>query len=220
VYVWGLITRKVSASSAPFLISVVLILGCTFFINCEDQYRYLLSLSVFLILWFGIQSFEWMNKSTLFKVFLGLWISVFIVLGIWASWNYKDSYRFNPCVSTEAPEIQKISKVIAFLKASGVKYVFSLDDDLSWQLMFFSREEIISRWMSMASRQPVYAQAVTQAFLTGQKVAVVGNMLDEVLAYLLIVNEGRPEVVADPYFVYLSPSKDLIINKLRFQLAK
>ena len=74
-------------------------------------------------------------------------IGALIVLGILAAWNYRNSYRLNPAVSNEVPEIQKISKVIEFLKASGVKYVFSLDDDLSWKLMFFSREEIASRWM-------------------------------------------------------------------------
>lgn len=220
MYIWGLITKQVSAFLAPFLISVVLILGCTFFINCEDQYRYLLSLSVFLILWFGIQSFEWMNKNIFFKAFLGVVIGALIVLGILAAWNYRNSYRLNPAVSNEVPEIQKISKVIEFLKASGVKYVFSLDDDLSWKLMFFSREEIASRWMTMRSRQPVYTQAVTQAFFSGQKVALVGNMLDEILAYVIVANEGKPEIVADPYFVYLFPSKELIMKKLRFQVVQ
>jgi len=220
MYIWGLLIKKARTLSTPFLISVVLILGCTFFINCEDQYRYLLSLSVFLILWFAVQSFEWVHKSVFLKALLGLGIGVFIVLGILTAWNYRYTYRVKPIVSNEVPEMQKISKVIEFLKASGVKYVFSLDDDLSWKLMFFSREEIISRWMSMRSRQPVYARAVTQAFFSGQKVALVGHMLDEILAYVIVASEGKPEVVADPYFVDLFPSPKLIVEKLRFQVVQ
>jgi len=217
-YIWRLITRKVIPRSTPFLTSVVLLLGYTFFTNCEDQYRYLASLGIFLILWFGIQSFEWMNSGIFFRVLRGMVIGFFIIFGIFAAWNYKDFYRTLPASSKEVPEMRKLSELIGYLKASGIKYVFSVDDDLSWKLMFFSQEEIISRWGKATGRQPAYIKAVNQAFLGGEKVAVVGNIRVEPVAYLVIETEGKPDLVADQYFVYLSPSIELIVKKLGFQL--
>jgi len=220
VYVWSLITKRASFLVTLSLISAVLILGCTYFINCEDQYRYLLPLSLFLILWVSIQSFEWMNKNLSLKVFLSMGISVFIVLGALTAWNYKNSYRSNHVSLKEVPEMQKISKMIEFLKASGVKYVFSLDDGMSWKLLYFSQEQIISRWANMRSRHPEYNEAVSQAFLSGEKVALIGNVFHELSAYLIIASEGPPQLWADDYFIYLHPGRELIADKLRFQLYK
>ena len=100
------------------------------------------------------------------------------------------------------------------------QYLFSLDDDLSWKIMYFSQEKIISRWAGIRGRQQSYIDDIDQALFTGQKVAVVGNMLDELGAYLVVANQGNVEIVADPYFIYINPSQDLIENKLGFQLLE
>jgi len=210
--------KKAGYLSSIFFISFLLILGCTYFVHSE--WRYLLSLSVFLILWFGVQSFEWINKNIFSRAIVGLLISFFIVAGIFTAWNYQNEYHYFPSSSNEVPEMQKITKIIEFLKASGVRYVFSLEDDLSWKITYFSKEEILSRWANVHGRQPVYIKAIDQALLNGQRVAVVGNMLGELPAYLIIANDGVPTVVADPYFVYLDPSPVLVMYKLGFQVQR
>ncbi|MDE2028074.1 MAG: hypothetical protein KGJ11_06005, partial [Candidatus Omnitrophica bacterium] len=212
----GLLTIR--RRSIPFAIGTLLILACTYFVNCDDQWRYLLPLSLFLILWFGVQSFEWIKTNAEMKILISLMIGAFIITGILISWNYKETYRQGSASSGSMTEMQRINTMIAHLKASGVKYVYSLDDDLSWKLIYFSNEKILSRWMSLKSRRPQYVKAVDRAFLTGQKVALVGNMLDEILAYLIVESEGRPVLPADPYFVCLDPSQQLIFYKLRFQI--
>jgi len=211
------ISKKAGVLSTLLFIGLVLTLGFTFFL--DETVRYLLSLSVFLILWFGVQSFEWFDKNAFTKFSQGIVIGILIILGILTAWNYRDFYRLNPASSNEIPEIQKISKVIKFLDTSNVKYVFSIDEDLSWKLMYFSREHIISGG-NLKSRQPMYSKAVAQAFLNGQKVAIVGDILHQTFAYLIVANEAKPEYLDDLYFVYLNPSKSLITDKLGFQLSE
>ena len=212
--VLGLITKKTMFFLAPFLIGPVLILGYSFLFNCGGPNRYLLSLSVFLILWVGILNFVLMNKNMFFKALWGLVVSVLIILGIFATWNYKKSAKSN-----EISDVQKISNVIQFLKASGVKYVFSCDGQQQWQIMFFSNEEIISSWSFCPDRHPAYCQAVTQAFLNGQKVALVG-LISQQIFNRIATTKSRQAVFVGPYFVYMSPSKELMINKLGYQLYK
>ncbi|MBF0511219.1 MAG: hypothetical protein HQL13_02715 [Candidatus Omnitrophica bacterium] len=200
--------------STLFLISIVLILASMGFINYED--RYFLSVSVFFIFWFGVHSFEWFRKHLFFKIIIGLVTGFFIISGILLALNFRDFYRITSSASKEGTEMQKIHKVIDYLKSNGVKRVFSVDDDLSWKLIYFSNEEILSRWNNDRSRRPAYVKAVNEALLHGEKTAVVGEIMTETAAYMVIQEEGQPNLAADPYFVYLNPSPMLIINKLGF----
>ncbi|MBF0489455.1 MAG: hypothetical protein HQL15_02395 [Candidatus Omnitrophica bacterium] len=217
-YCVDLLKGRVNKLSTVFLVSIIFVLGVTFILN-KDIYgdRYFLPLSLVLIMWVGIQGFDWLKRYSFLKPILGLVIGVFIVLGFFTSLNARLFYRSDPKSSTEVPEMQKISKVIEFLDSYGIKHVFSIDDDLSWKVLFFSRERIIVRWMNMKARQPLYPLMVDQAYLNGERTALAGNAIDEKAALMIVAPEGRTVILADQYFVQLAPTQEMVVDKMGFQ---
>ncbi len=213
----GFWKKNVHGLTLPLLIGMLLVLACTIFVDCEDQWRYLLPLDLFLIFWIGVLFYQWVEKYLFFRIGYGLFLSFFIMAGVFICWDYRGLYVQTSLASDGIPEMQKISTLISFLESAGVKDVFALDDDISWKLIYFSKEEIKSRW-AICTRQPAYYNAVNQAFLNGEKVAIVGDVAHEGAAVLFVADVARPIMVANPYFVYLNPSSEVIFDRLRFSL--
>jgi hypothetical protein len=113
-------------------------------------------------------------------------------------------------------EAARLEAVIDHLKANGVRHALSTNALLQWQLMFYSREEIIARWTSPRDRYPPYITEVDTAVNDGKKLGVVGYV-----GY----TGGFERLVPDPqaivdidnrYFVYIGADKELL-RKAQFR---
>ena len=197
-------------------VSIITLLGATFFLN-KNIYgnRYLLALSVFLALWFGILYFDLYKKNVRFKKIFIVLFSVLIIFGMISSINFRDYYRADSDNAfSKSSETQRILTVINYLHSHGIKYVYCTDYDLFWKLPFLSKEQIISRWTKI-ERIPGYSKDVDDAFKNGQPVAVVGAV-DKKETFEMVNREGNTFVLENQYFVRLSPSKRLIFDTLGF----
>jgi len=126
-------------------------------------------------------------------------------------------------------EAKRMRQVINYLKARGVRHTFSTNGLLDSQLIFYSDEEVLSRWASAADRYPVYVHEVDRALTNGEPVAVVGytNTSGAPGCWdIPICTGGIESIVANPeaiftlddkYFVYADANKELL-RLLHFQL--
>jgi hypothetical protein len=71
-------------------------------------------------------------------------------------------------------EARRMRRIVSYPSATGVRHVFSMNGLLEWQLMFYSDEEVIARYISWNDRYPAYISAVDRALANGQAIAVVG----------------------------------------------
>jgi hypothetical protein len=105
-------------------------------------------------------------------------------------------------------EENRMSELIAYLKDNDIKFTFSLEALLTWYIMFYSEEEILSRYTEPFDRYPAYPQAVGRAFDEGKKTAIIGYS-NEIPGYLLR-NPKNIRVVGARYFVYPNPDRALL----------
>jgi len=88
---------------------------------------------------------------------------------------------------------------------------------LQWQVMFYSDEQIISRWTSEVERYPAYVREMDGAVADGEPVALVGYVGDTHGLENMVSREAI-FTVDNRYFVYVGADKALL-KKLRFQFV-
>jgi hypothetical protein len=70
-------------------------------------------------------------------------------------------------------DAKAIAGLIQQLKGRGVHHVFCSESLLSWQINFYSQEEVIARDDKMPGRYPPYLNGVNEAFAAGKATAIV-----------------------------------------------
>jgi len=88
---------------------------------------------------------------------------------------------------------------------------------LQWQVIFYSREEILARWQSDRERYPPYIDGINTAYRNGEKTALLGYSPQADLVRRLVDDPKSVVRVADGYFVFLNPSENML-RKLGFTL--
>lgn len=118
-------------------------------------------------------------------------------------------------------ERKAITDLTSRLSSQGIRFVYSVDAMLQWQVMFASQEKIKARWFDPSDRYPEYPRAVDRALEFNQKVAVVGRLYRlSSLAMLLKGQEqafARVEDIDGRYMVIYDPSRALL-RKMGFVL--
>lgn len=148
------------AVSALTMLPIMLATLFTFFMIP----RYVLPISGFMLLAIflllkDIQIFNFKLYSSFYMLFLMGTISL-ITFYNYSFSHYNDS---------------KLTSVIDRLKDNGAGYVFCQESLLSWQINFYSNEEVIARDAIMPGRYPPYFNAVNSAYNTGKKTAILSS---------------------------------------------
>ena len=133
------------------------------FILKADSPRYLLPLSQlgFLFIYFNI------NNSILLKIKEKVIISLFIVLGITSSLEFKN-YKFENRVE------DNFNHLIVALKKQKISHVYFKHGLLQWQVMFYSSREIKGRSFSKFDRFPELITEIDSTLINAKKnVAIV-----------------------------------------------
>ena len=192
--------------------------------------RYLLPLSGLLIMLAAIEFIDLVDRRLVSKrMAYGLTLTV-LLLGSASMREFRDFTYLWRNVPTSLSENERLQQVIAYLKAEGVRHVFSMNGLLDSQLIFYSDEKVVSRWAMGRDRYLPYVDEVDRALADGEAVAVVGytNTSGAPGCWDIPICTGGIEgLVKNPeaivtidgrYFVYVKPTKELLQQlEFRFQ---
>ena len=180
-----------------FAISISLTLFYTVFLNGYSP-RYLLPLTGFSLLLLFIL----LQKIKFLLIHKILCVS-FISFGVISLLSFK------PFNIDNGNKLQ-LSKLISYLESNNVHHTFSKNGYIQWQLMFYSKENIISRYVFPTDRYPEYVQKVNAAVNDPSvKTALISFHKNDM--------PGENTIsFNDKYFVYINPDKELL-KSLGFQ---
>jgi hypothetical protein len=125
--------------------------------------------------------------------------TVFIITGSITLWQYRD-FRINMTPKKD------LLMSINYLKRHNIQYVFCTGPLLQWQLMFYSNESIIARYVYASDRYPAYVKKVNKALATERdKTAIYGFSVET-----LELNTDSVTFLSDKYFVVPAPDAALV----------
>ena len=216
---YRLASRRYLLWSHLLFVSVVSTLLVNWLLLDARDGRYLLPLNAPLAFLAGVEFFDLAERVSLpRRLGVACLIAVLAVQGIAMNEFARFTYMWWRNDRHDMSEVERLDAVIDRLKANGVRYAVSTNALLQWQIMFYSREAIISRWTSPRDRYPPYISAVDKAVNEGQPIGVVGYV-----GY----TGGFERLVPDPhaiveidnrYFVYVGAGKALL-EKARFRFT-
>ncbi len=201
-------------------ILVILILSL-FFNNRLFGFRYLLPLIGSLAALIAIEMDRLLNEGN------GAKFSARIILIFLLAAGMMSMMEFSHVPSSGWPlvpgksESQVMTDLTVRLLNQDVRFVYSTDAMLQWQIMFASDEEIKARWVHPRDRYPEYPLAVDRAFTSNGKTAIIGRVQQlKPLAAALVRKEyyfSRGENIDGLFTIIYDPSRDLL-NKMGFIL--
>lgn len=217
--VYRLVRRRYLWWSHVLFVAVLSTLVANWLLLEARDGRYLLPLNALLVFLAGVEFFDVADRGRLARhcrvACLGLVIALEAVsMAEFARFTYMGWKNDRNGLS----EAARLEAVIDHLKANGVRHALSTNALLQWQLMFYSREEIISRWTWPRDRYPPYISEVDTAVNEKKTLGVVGYVGS---------TGGFERLVADPqaivdvdnrYFIYIGADKELL-RKARFRFA-
>ena len=213
VQIIRIIFKRINVWSLIFSISVLLTIAYTPFFTHKYGARYLLPYSQFLILWLGIEIVELANiiNGLKYKSIMYYLIITLCIFSSGALIEFKD-FNFLHKDKSNKSEQQRMDEVISYLKQNGVNNAFALDGMFQWMLTFYSKEEIVCRWLSDADRYPPFPKTVDKAIKDGKPIALIWANEE---FYKLGDNPDVCKdmvIIGDYNYVYLYPTKELLKN--------
>jgi hypothetical protein len=193
--------------STAFTALFIPLLGGPFF-----GYRYILPLSGFMILWIGVEALDYAGKNIRIRKAQYILLFILITLGVYSLISFRN-FSFLPKIEIsgkDANEEKMMDSFIGSLKDNGIRYAFSLEPLLTWYVMFYSKEEVLSRCTEPYDRYPGYPHAVDKAFEEGKRSAIIGYAHD-IPGYLL-KNPDNIIVAGTRYFIYPDPGRELLVS--------
>ena len=117
-------------------------------------------------------------------------------------------------VRAGTPEGPALQNLVDYLLHHQIQHVFCSDGMFQWKLLFVSRERIKTRYLDPRDRYPAYPQAVEQALLNRQPIAIVHEAADARNVRESFARAGfgylRIELVANRYIVLQNPPRELL----------
>ncbi|MBL7717243.1 MAG: hypothetical protein JNL72_00300 [Flavipsychrobacter sp.] len=143
------------------VLSVGLFLASTFF-SFDIQPRYLLGIvgaTLFTL-------FLFLDERLLKRVHYAA-LLLLIITGYLATLTFRQ-------IDNMGSNVQSAKQVLNYLNQNDVHYVFTENDMLGWQLMFYSNEQTIARPPARPGRYAPYTKLVNEVYLSGKKTAAIG----------------------------------------------
>ncbi len=184
-----------------FIISVLSILftiGYCLFLT-EHAPRYLIPITGFILFSLFILLDKSLLSASASLRLNNLLCGTLILISIPAIISFKD-YTFYPARKTE------VLASVDYLQKHDIKYCFSNDGLLQWQIMFYSGEKILCRESDTEDRYPEYVQAVNNAFIHNrQQVALIDNTAD-----LKSISPDKAVNVISHFYIVLQPEEQVL----------
>jgi hypothetical protein len=208
--IYRIIKKQYNPLSHICYASMILTLAYTPLLNQNYGARYLLPYSCFLVMWAGSEILDNIEKKTRYAFVIPIIGVALFISTIGSMIEYKNFNFMPPMTENNKSEKERIDDLLIYLQKNNVNNVFSANPMFQWEIMFYSKEEIIARWFNDTDRNPIYPKMVDKAFEENKPTAIVGYK-NEMLG--LDKNPSTKEQVvylSDRYFAYLNPTKDLL----------
>lgn len=180
-------------------LSVLFTIGYLFLIKSGD-YRYLLPLTGFSLMLLSL-----VLSQIKFSKAVNSLLLIWILVGAYSLYDFKN-YSFE--------DKSALTSLVSELEAKQITHVFCEGGSLQWQLMFYSKENVIARYYSPTDRYPAYIKAVNSAFEKQNKhTALVG--------YLAEFYSPSPnyKLINNFYYIYHPADKTTVLER-GFDLSK
>lgn len=188
-----MILKKGDSLYSIFSLSILATLFYLIFLDGFSA-RYLLPLFGF----FLFALFVFFDHLSL-KPWLGLVFSIPMLVLTYNSFSFKD-YTFGTQTRSS------LMAVCKELEAKKIEGVFCNDGLLQWQLMFYSKEKLIARFVYPSDRYQPYVQKVNQTFQTKKEAVVMLGFNN-----FMPLNANDPRIiVAKNYLVYFQPNEEVL----------
>jgi hypothetical protein len=208
--VYRLVSRRYLLWSHLLFMSVVSTLLANWMLLVGRDARYLLPLSPLLVLWAGVEACDLADRGLLSARVRVAAISCVIGLEALSMIEFRN-YSYLPTHPTNnLSEEKRMAHVLGYMEMMGARHAFSMNPLLQWQLAFYSKEEIVARWIDRVDRYPAYVIEVDRALQSGETVAVVGYEGSTGGLEKIVTNPEAIVTVDDRYFVYIGADKALL----------
>jgi hypothetical protein len=141
---------------------------------------------------------------------LAVAIGGMVALEAWSMIEFRHFSYMGKNPANSLSEARRLDTVAGYMRMKGATHAFSLHPLLQWQLMFYSKEEVVARWTNYWDRYPPYVSEVDRALQAGEPVALVGYVDATGGLETLVANPTAIYTVDDTYFVYVGPDKELL----------
>ena len=171
------------------------------------QPRYLLPLPVFLVAWATVEAADLARRprAPAFPVAAAGWV----LAGVGLAGVSLDRVGDIREARRGPPARAQLERLIDLLRDEGIRHTYSTNPLLQWQVVFYSREDVLSRWTHPVDRVPEIPAAVDQALFAGEPTALIGPLAD--LPALEGVYPDRVYAFPDlPYFIAPDPDPDTL----------
>jgi len=163
--------------------------GCAMAIFCVAGFTFLVTpslfaygqmaaLSPYLVLGVGASASRMCEKQNGVMV-ICLFLLAVGVAGIGNAIEAASDPRFTASAPGTLSTREARDRLIRELTANDIRYVFSLDPMLRWNLIFDSNEKIIARWLTAKDPFPRYARDVDRSLFLRKSYALVGLAFQE-----------------------------------------
>lgn len=173
-------------------LSVLFLFGFIVFIS-SPNYRYLVPLAGFVFLMLYIQT-----KNLPSKI-LNTILVLYIIVGTFSFYSLKNYTHENK---------HALVSLVDELKSEQISSVYCEGALLQWQIMFYSKEKVIARFLNKEDRYPLYIQTVDKALIENKKIALVGFIKDKPLT-----NLSDYHFVNTTFFITKRINKELLIER-------
>ena len=211
--IYRLTSRRYLLWSHLLFISVMSTLGANWLLLEARDARYLLPLSALLVLWAGVEICDLIDRRILPRPVCLAGVTCVVALQAVSMMEFRDHSYLVKTPASSLTEARRMDHLVGYLGMKGVRHVFSMHPLLQWQLAFYSKEEIVARWVNKADRYPPYISAVDRALQSGETVALVGyaDVNRRAREALKLVADPKAIVSVDErYFVYIGPDEELL----------
>jgi len=157
------------------------------------QCRYLLPITGYTLICLLL----WINTVTIRKRFLYTASIFFIVPGIIAVITF---YNF----AFSALREKSLRDTLGFITQTGAHYSYCYDNMFTWQVIFYSNEQVLCHEQRMPGRYPEYARKVDSAFYNGGTVVYISPPIP------LPKIDFPKDTTVNGYTIVINPPKDVI----------
>ncbi len=207
IYLWRLIQDRTRLKPYHHLLvlglmSYLVIFG---FMKIEDghtAFRYMSPL----LLWgliFATLQLQCMSRKYLVQSLLVL----STIVGIYASSEFDGYHHYD---NHEGKDRKQIKALISYLDSHGVNHAYSTGALVQWQVMFYSRLDIVVRFDELNDRNPSYIHRVEDARLKGGSIAVIGKYGHSMGMEDLDRWHQKIQYFAPSYFALINPDWEML----------
>lgn len=192
--------KKINPMFYVLCCSVLFSIGYMIILIPRDS-RYLLPLCGYAFFMFYLLLNHFQNKTI-----INLSLSLAVLVGAYSMYDFKNYKEGNKA---------RLTTLIKEVEDRKIKYVYCEGGLLQWEMMFYSNEQLIARFLSNVDRYPEYIRRVDNAFSNPKnRIGLVGYLhLEPTLK--------SPDLIPihDYFFFYENPSKKMLLER-GFDLSK